>query len=253
MTEPAFVKRRAAARPGSIPAVLQMFPREVRFYREVAPYVGVRVPDCYLAEEHRGATHLELEDLSDWREGADPEAAARLLAGLHTRWEGTAVGRWPWLGRADVSDLVERLYDETWASARDRTEVTATVRDLGDSLVGRVVEADQRAETAGPPTLVHGDASAANLRTSATGEIALLDWEDYGSGPGIGDLAWHLVSSVGPADWGRAVTAYGDASGLGEALPSACVQGLLSFAFGASGDDEGVAWVARLEEAARRC
>ncbi len=37
MTEPAFVKRREVARPGSIPDVLQMFPREVRFYRELTP------------------------------------------------------------------------------------------------------------------------------------------------------------------------------------------------------------------------
>jgi hypothetical protein len=55
-----FTKRRAAATPGSIPDVLQMFPREVRFYREVAPDVGVRTPACYHAEEHDGATHLEL-------------------------------------------------------------------------------------------------------------------------------------------------------------------------------------------------
>jgi aminoglycoside phosphotransferase (APT) family kinase protein len=115
-----------------------------------------------------------------------------------------------------------------------------------------VAEIDRRAEAAGPTTLCHGDASSANMRTSATGEIALLDWEDYGTGPGVCDLAWHLVSSVEPADWDRALDAYGDASGLEEALRSACVQGLLSFAFEDPGDDRAVAWVSRLEEAARR-
>ena len=44
-----FTKRREAARPGSIPDVLQMFSREVRFYRELASEVTVRVPACYLA------------------------------------------------------------------------------------------------------------------------------------------------------------------------------------------------------------
>jgi hypothetical protein len=253
MTEPVttFTKRRDAATPGSIPDVLQMFTREVRFYREVAPDVGVRTPACHLAEEHDGATHLELEDLSSWRLGAEPPVAARVLRDLHARWEGRAVERWPWLPRPDLGNLVGEMYDDAWASARERPELTPTVRDLGDSLVGRVAEADARAEASGPPTFTHGDASALNMRTSAEGEVALLDWEDYGAGPGIVDLAWHLVSSVAPPDWDVALTAYGDTSGLAEALPSAAVQGLLSFAF-EEGHDDSVEWVESLEEVTRR-
>jgi len=252
MTEPVttFTKRRDAAKPGSIPDVLQMFPREVRFYREVAPYVGVRTPACHLAEEHEGATYLELEDLSAWRLGAEPAVAARVLHDLHARWEGSAVERWPWLPRPDLGNLVGELYEETWPSARERPELTAVVRELGDSLVGRVAEVDQRAEASGPVTFTHGDASALNMRTSPEGEVALLDWEDYGAGPGIVDLAWHLVSSVAPAHWDAAIAAYGDSSGLADALPSAAVQGLLSFA---SEEDRGVAaqWVERLEQTTR--
>jgi hypothetical protein len=250
-SETYFVKRREPARPGSIPDMLQMFTREVRFYREVAPYVGVRVPGCHLAEEHDGATHLELEDLSSWRPGADPAAAAGLLRDLHARWEGRAVERWPWLPRPEVSDLVGTLYDETWLVARTRRELTDVVRDLGDSLVGRVSEVERRADASGPVTFTHGDASALNMRTSPDGEVALLDWEDYGAGPGIVDLTWHLLSSVAPADWDLALTAYGDTTGLRDALPAVAVQGLLSFAFEEGyGDARG--WVATLEEAARR-
>src|SRR3954452_5790980 len=210
MTEPVttFTKRRDAATPGSIPDVLQMFPREVRFYREVAPYVGARVPACHLAEEHAGATHLELEDLSSWQPGADPAAEAALLRDLHTRWEGRALERWSWLPRPQLSALVGALYDETWPTARARTELTDQVRDLGDSLVGRVAEVEQRAEASGPVTFTHGDASALIMRPFPTGEVALLDWEDYGTGPGIVDLAWHLLSSVAPADWDVGLTAY---------------------------------------------
>jgi aminoglycoside phosphotransferase (APT) family kinase protein len=246
-----FTKRREAAEPGSIPDVLQMFSREARFYREVAPYVGLRTPACYLAEEQDGATHLELEDLSSWRLGAEPDVAARTLRDLHARWEGSAVERWPWLPRPDVSHLVEALYDDAWASARHRRELPDAVRDLGDSLVGRVAEVEQRAEASGPVTFTHGDASALNMRTSPDGEVAVLDWEDYGSGPGIVDLAWHLVSSVSPEDWNTALEAYGDTSGLADALPSVAVQGLLSFAF-VEGYEDAHGRVLRLEEAARR-
>jgi hypothetical protein len=246
-----FTKRREAAEPGSIPDVLQMFPREVRFYRELAPYVGVRTPACYVAEEHDGATHLELEDLSSWQAGADPEVAARLLGDLHRRFEGTAVDRWPWLPRPDVAHLVGPMYDDAWATARERPELTDPVRHLGDSLVGRVAEVEQRAGASGPVTFTHGDASALNMRTSPDGEVAVLDWEDYGAGPGSVDLAWHLVSSVAPDDWDLALAAYGDTSGFFDALPSVAVQGLLSFAF-EEGRDDAREWVEALEEAASR-
>ena len=39
-----FIKERTRPAPRSIPALLGVFEREVRFYREVAPEVGVRVP-----------------------------------------------------------------------------------------------------------------------------------------------------------------------------------------------------------------
>jgi hypothetical protein len=247
-----FTKRREPAAPGSIPDRLQMFAREVRFYREIGPAVGVRVPACYRAEENNGSTLLELEDLSSWRLGADPADAARMLATLHQRWEGKASTEWPWLSQTDVADLVEDLYSGLWGSIRDRADLTPQVRNLGADLVGEVQAAEHRAGASGPHTLIHGDASARNMRTSPTGEIALLDWEDLGVGPGIGDLAWFLLSSVDPDDWDRALDAYGNGSGLGEVLPAVVVQGLLSLSDEKEGSPAAIQWIARLEEAAQR-
>ena len=56
-----FVKRRGPPLPGSIPDVLGMFTAEVRFYREIAPQVGVRVPECYEASAGPEGTLLVLE------------------------------------------------------------------------------------------------------------------------------------------------------------------------------------------------
>ena len=64
-------------------------------------------------------------------------------------------------------------------------------------------------------------------------------------------MAWHLVSSVAPQHWDSALEAYGDASGLADALPAVAVQGLLSFAF-KEGHEDPRAWIVSLEEAARR-
>ena len=115
---PHHVKRRGRPAPGSIPDVLGMFSAEVRFYREIAPVVGVRVPACYQAQDSGDGTVLELEDLSAWRPGADPATAAALLAELHERWLGTAPRRWPWLRPVGAgAQLGAQLYDRLRAGA----------------------------------------------------------------------------------------------------------------------------------------
>lgn len=242
------LKRRAPAVPGSIPDVLNMFESEVRFYREIAPYVGVRVPECYQAESGPDGTLLVLEDLSAWTPGVDPVAGARALRDLHDRWTGQAHERWPWLrplGAAE--DLVAQLYDRTWPTLATRRDLSTPVREFGERLVGTVVEAERAVATAGAVTLVHGDASAQNLRTSPDGEVAFLDWEDVSAAPGVLDLAWFLVSSVDSADWPDALDAYGEADGLTAVLPSVAVQGYLSMSDLPEGSADG--WIARLEAA----
>lgn len=247
------IKQRRAPAPGTIPDRLQMFRREVRFYREIAPDLGVRVPRCFRAEVERdGSTLLELEDLSAWTPGADVEAAARVLRDLHSRWSETAVATWPWIVRHDASDLVEALFEKTWPVLRERRDMTDRARSLGDRLLGRVAEAEREAGRAGSPTLTHGDSSVHNMRTSASGEIVLLDWEDFGLGPGVGDLAWLLVSSAEPRQWDAAIGAYGDAAAIDAALPAATAQAFLSLRGEEEGSASAVARVARLDEAGRR-
>jgi hypothetical protein len=248
-----FVKQREPAAPGSIPDLLQMFLNEVRFYRELAPVVGVRVPECISAEEDRGATRLVLENLSEWAPGADPFEAARVLHALHARWEGQLDDRWPWLRPpAAAAELVGDMFDAAWPSVEGRPECTSAVRSLGARLVGHVPEAERLAARAGPETLVHGDASLRNMRTSPSGEVALLDWEDVGVGPGVCDLAWLLVSSVGPDQWVDTIAGYGEATGLNDALPAAALQGIFSLADVSVGSHDALAWIQRIDEAARR-
>lgn len=242
------LKRRAPAVPGSIPDVLKMFESEVRFYREIAPYVGVRVPECYRAEAGPDGTLLELEDLSAWTPGAEPAAGARALRGLHDRWAGEVLERWPWLRPIGAGeDLVAELYDSTWPALAGRHDLSVPVRNFGAGLVGRVQEVDEAVASAGVLTLAHGDASAQNLRTGPGGEVAFLDWEDVSAAPGVLDLGWFLVSSVEPARWAEALAAYGAVDGLATVLPAVMVQGYLSLSD--LPDGEGAAWNARLEAA----
>src|SRR5687768_18579426 len=120
----AYVKRRARPAPGSIPDLLDMFEREVRFYREIASEVGVRVPALLDSKVGDDEIVLELEDLSAWAEGGDPVAVASVLRELHDRWRGVADDRWPWLNRAGrAADEIARLYDGVWSALRERVDV----------------------------------------------------------------------------------------------------------------------------------
>jgi hypothetical protein len=250
---PGYVKRRGHPVPGSIPAALDLFRAEVRFYREIAPVAGVRVPACYEAKDTDEGTVLVLEDLSAWQPGADPAAAARLLSGMHGRWEGRAAPRWPWLRPVGAAvDLVAKLFDQTWPQLVARGDLTPPVVALGERLAGRVVEAEGAVAGVGTLTLVHGDASILNMRTGPGAEVVLLDWEDVSAAPGVLDLAWLLVSSVDPARWDEVIGAYGPAGGLGKVLPAVVVQGLLSLGDTAAGSAEAAAWVQRLEAAGDR-
>jgi hypothetical protein len=248
-----YVKRRSWPEPGSIPDVLDMFRCELRFYQEIAPEVGVRAPACYRAEETAEGTLLVLEDLSAWQPGADPAIAARVLTDMHKRWEGRARQNWPWL-RADGAaiDLVEKLFDRTWPLLAARSDLTPSLRAIGERLLGHIADADEIAARAGVPTLAHGDASMLNMRTSPDGQVALLDWEDVSSAPGICDLAWMLVSSVDSGQWDEVIAAYGHSAGLAEVLPAAIVQGLFSLSDTPVGSEEATAWIDRIDAACSR-
>lgn len=247
-----WVKQRGPAAPGSIPDALGMFVAEVRFYREVAPVVGVRVPACRRADHDEAGTRLELEDLSQWRPGAAPAGAARVLRGLHDRWTGVAASRWPWLRPPGAAvELVSELFVNRWAELAVRADMTAPVRRLGERLAERgVAWAEQQAATAGPSTLTHGDAALRNMRTGPDGTIALLDWEDVSAAPGVTDLAWLLVSSVPSGQWDEVIAAYGPAD-LAAALPAAAVQGLLSLSGTPTGSPDADGWLDRLTAAGR--
>jgi aminoglycoside phosphotransferase (APT) family kinase protein len=253
---PVHEKRRGLPEAGSIPAALDIYRSEIRFYQEIAPVIGIRVPACYRAEANPDGTVLMLEDLSSWQPGADPARVAGLLAQLHATWSGRAQPRWPWLRPVGAAiDLVADLYDRTWPRLRSERALPAGVVSLGDQIAGNVARAEHSLSTAGPLTLAHGDASMQNMRTSPEGEIALLDWEDVSAAPGAGDLAWLLVSSVAPARWAEVTEAYGAiagpvANGLAHALPSAAVQGLLSLSDAEDGSQAADAWAARLQSAA---
>lgn len=93
----------------------------------------------------------------------------------------------------------------SWASLRERPDITSAVFDAGRRYVGRVAELERDEAAFEPLTLIHGDVSSRNLRSSGMGEIALVDWEGRTAGKRRNrpDLALGLIR--GTSTVGRSV------------------------------------------------
>jgi len=203
----------------AVASSMGLYEREVRFYDEVAPRVGVAVPDCSLAEidVDSGLFVLVLGDLSPARAGdqlagaADDDIAAAVAtaARLHTTWWGSPeLSDWPWLPSqaaltAGVLERAPELYPafaEAWSSEFSDEELK-----LGEKVtrhLGPLVDGVDH-----PPfTLVHGDYRLDNLFFSDRGDVAVIDWQlPFRGFSGAFDLALLLASSLTSEDRNRLI------------------------------------------------
>ena len=183
---------------------------EVRFYREVAPTVAVRVPDCHhaWAAADSGDFVLVLEDLAPAEQG-DQVAGCSVeqardalvnLAGLHgPRWCDPGLVEVETLGRngPDEIALLLQMYGPTTelfldglgdlVSAEDATTIRACESVLEAWLLGR-------AERFG---LVHGDYRLDNLMFPPQGPgVVAVDWQTLSLGLPARDVSYFLGTSL---------------------------------------------------------
>jgi hypothetical protein len=164
-----------------------MGPREVRFYRDLAPQLKIRVPAVHVAihDESDDSFILLMEDLdasgcriSDGTWGVDADGAATALEGLaevHARYEDPA------RRAAEVPWVPAPVFGSTYGAVmlqygldnhRDRlSEDFATIAGFYTH--------DGRALfelwTEGPKTVIHGDTHIGNVFFDGA-TIGLLDW-----------------------------------------------------------------------------
>jgi aminoglycoside phosphotransferase (APT) family kinase protein len=195
---------------------------EVRFYRELAHEVPVRVPRVHVARVTRDGARfvLVLEDLaaSGARfvavgERLDVESAQAVmaaLAALHASfWESPrfeADLRW-------VRCLERRAAELRFERFLSVQVVGAAVRRFGGGAsaafhdAARLVFERRDALEAfwadGPRTLVHGDCHVGNLFFESGGsakgerpEVGFLDWQVLARAPGLRDVAYFLCNSL---------------------------------------------------------
>ncbi len=155
---------------------LRNYEREVKFYDEIAPTVGIRAPRCYHGswDAASGDFVLVLEDAAPAEPGdqikgcwwSQAQAALIELAHLHApRWGDPQLFEIDWLTRRDPPsvDLITSLYRHFWPEFLERygDSLPTSQRSIGVRL-GEALPAWLPRSTL-PPTVTHGDCRLHNL------------------------------------------------------------------------------------------
>jgi hypothetical protein len=170
----------------SIAATL-MGPKEVRFYRDLAPSLPLRVPELHVGihDATDDSFVLLLEDLtasgcevSDGTRGVRTSEASSVLedlAHLHARFEN------PERRAAEAPWVTERGFGSTYGSLMLQYGLDNHRDRLSDSFAaisGVYIDSGEALHelwTAGPKTIIHGDPHIGNVFFDA-GEVGFLDW-----------------------------------------------------------------------------
>jgi hypothetical protein len=180
--------------------------REVKFYGQLAPELGMRVPEVLVAEERADGTFiLLLEDLdasgcviSDGRLGVSPDSAAGALqdlAALHLRYREPDVraSEVPWiLASSSSSDYGSVMLRYGLENNRDRlSDAFAEIAELC------IKNSDQLQELwhQGPQTVIHGDAHIGNLFFDGD-RTGFLDWGIININTPMRDVSYFLTMSL---------------------------------------------------------
>jgi aminoglycoside/choline kinase family phosphotransferase len=166
---------------------LHAFEREIRFYREVAAVVPLRLPRFFYGDVQANGGVLVMEDLSFATPGdqvagmhaGQVTATVRLIARLQARyWNNEALAALDWM---PVSNRIDVDYEAKWPSLLEHfgNLICARGRDIGERLVGAAAWLEAEIERR-PRTIVHNDLRADNLLFGAPGtadEVLIVDWQ----------------------------------------------------------------------------
>ena len=186
------------------------YPREIRFYTEIAPVCPINVPRLFYADHdaETGDAVLIIEDLAPARPGdnaigcTDAEALKIVseLGKLHAwHWATEVPDEIGWLAENGLVELLTSFMRARWPDGRDRF-----VGDTPDDLINlgdRFLDGKNPfAWIEEPPiTLFHGDFRLDNMYfndgTSPL-EITFADFQRIGIGRGATDLALFALTAL---------------------------------------------------------
>jgi hypothetical protein len=186
--------------------------KEVSFYREIKPTVGIRTPEIYRVDFDAETSDflLMMEDMAPAQQGdqmagctvAQAEAAIEEVARLHApRWNDPALLDYEFLGGRRGS-MTPEIYTMLWQGFLGRYSEVLEPEfiELGRRLHDRF--AIYARQYPGARTVTHGDFRLDNMLigTDAAGRptVATVDWQTVGVGCGTLDVAYFVGAGLLP-------------------------------------------------------
>ncbi len=191
-----------------------LYEREIRFYKEIAKGIDLRIPRCYYGDLdiEAGESVLILEDITKARVGdnvtgcsfEDAELTFRSLGKFHAAWwESPQLDDIGWIPAFNHgADYVQGLYQQSWGPFLDKfgNQVHDSFLELG-AWLGRNVANIRNRLAESPRTLIHGDLRLDNLLFSSSENgtsLIVIDWQFIGRGRSVSDIAYFLVFCLPP-------------------------------------------------------
>ena len=192
-------------------AMLGLYAKEVRFYRDLAPHLPIRTPKVHCAEIAPDGTDfcLLFEDLGPARGGnqiagctiADARAVVAQAAALHApSWHNPAMLDCDWLQPDPTAAAqVKALYRQAQAIFRERYAdvLEPEYMALCEALAEITAVTERRYDKV---SLVHGDFRLDNVLFDIKGgaePVAVLDWQTLTIGNGLTDIGYFLGCGIG--------------------------------------------------------
>ena len=197
---------------------MNLYLKEVSWYRELAPRSTVCVPRCYHAEINSEADRfaLLLEDCAPARQGdqlagaslRDIEAALDEAARLHAPFlHDTSLASLGWLKiDPEMAAMRRGFIGQFWPAFRERYagRLSGDLFDMGDEYVARVMASDEDPEP-GLVTVAHGDFRIDNMLFGRPdGRVVVLDWQTLYPGHPLSDVSYLIGTSLADPEQRRA-------------------------------------------------
>ena len=193
------------------------YEREVRFYQEFAPQAQLPTPRCYYSDIDLETGHciLLLEDLAHFKAVgfptgcnlAETKLVIQHLAKFHACWwENPRLQNASYLLPFDyMADYWQERYQEWWSQLPQKLatqfpdiQLLATFLELGQQFGPNLAKIFTQLNEP-PITLIHKDTHVDNLLFGVNAHdlpLVFLDWQAYGQGRGMVDVAYFMITSV---------------------------------------------------------
>jgi len=199
------------------PAMKGMYEKEIRFYRDVQPWLDMHTPASFYADSdpdsHQSIVIMEdlkargVEFCHPLRPQSYAQLARRLeaMARYHAQtWDSVEFkpgGRLqqvePYLGAAFTREYQARYFEpDTWAHYMCLPRAAAVPRRLRDREWMMAAQQQLAAmEQNGPQCLMHGDTHLGNLYIEADGTPGFFDMQ-IGRAPWYHEFSYHLIAAL---------------------------------------------------------